>query len=836
MCCSAHCCLLFDRIDSVQLYLQVGPLPVPVRLDDSQQDADSRLDRIRKSSTSSDRSTTSMHSQVSGTTAAADDEMEAAGADTGDELNEADPSAASFTSGPRFMLSTANTMTASFTLSQEQIAYLISINHPNIQHHFFASFLTRDHALQLLDGILKQKHGRDGFTSLTSPSPLPTPVVSSTNSPASQTRSLSKESSSGSAERRSAEKIKRAQPTAQSVHSTGESSAGSAIDAPTSHPALHTSDDQHAILLPASASQELPTTLSFSSPSSHTNGVHTQLPSSYSTDAVSAVHHSSRSSAASSAADARFTSTASHSLAVVDDASQTDGGDALSLNDVSPSTLVAAIDFGGPDMQPPLGDFNDSEDSLLLDTTFDMDTLLFFHLFYADQAPFSLHSYHAQRATDSEFKMTTWQDIVHEPATSASNESELKRREVEGDLIRRLSLRMQFVTPVGPPVTRVHRTQRWYATDRMNNAGRLDSCSVTPDITFGDQVYILERMYVERVSSDQSTSDRSETEQVRVRVFGGVRFKSRPWKMKPFIGLIQQRSREDVKAGIEQWEVYVKRRMQEEPDKVEACKKRVAVLRGKNTVEQLIPKDRPSTAPIRAAALSTASRVVNVSQQQPASHDVAAPLGSSNNLPASNNRTNTLNPTTSVTTSGMTSTSLSNSLSMQSSAQSSAVARFPLASPSAATSSGGAVNRLMSSGTVIYSALARFLPPAIISHLDSAHAAARRFDNYQRMAALCLILSFLTAASVGPASRWFAVFFLLFIGLTAVAVFTRLSAMKLSLDDSHQQLHTVQQLLMAIKLEQERNGAEQKESTSTSKKRPANKPVSNVVIDPMHFK
>ena len=37
---------------------------------------------------------------------------------------------------------------------------------------------------------------------------------------------------------------------------------------------------------------------------------------------------------------------------------------------------------------------------------------------------------------------------------------------------------------------------------------------------------------------------------------------------------------------------------------------------------------------------------------------------------------------------------------------------------------------------------------------------------------------------------------------------------------------------MAIKLEQERSGAEQKESATTVKKRP----VSNVVIDPTHFK
>ena len=62
--------------------------------------------------------------------------------------------------------------------------------------------------------------------------------------------------------------------------------------------------------------------------------------------------------------------------------------------------------------------------------------------------------------------------------------------------------------------------------------------------------------------------------------------------------------------------------------------------------------------------------------------------------------------------------------------------------------------------------------------------------------------------------------------------FGRLRAISAAMDEEQQQLHTVQQLLMAIKLEQERSGAEQKESTT--RKRP--QPVSTVVIDPTHFK
>ena len=850
MCCSLPSLVVLCCV--VQLYVQVGPLPVPVRLDDSQQqDVESiRLDRVRKSSTSSDRSTTSVRSHSS-SSAAADEESEAAAGEVGEEVDEAESTAVTAPSGPRFMLSTANTMTASFTLSQEQIAYLISVNHPNIQHHFFASFLTRDHALQLLDGILKQKHGRDGFTSLSSPSPLPTPAVSSTNSPASQTRSISNKDSSGGSAEKEKKTFKKMLPTAQPVASSAADSATtlSSHGLPSLPSAAATStDDQHAVLLPASASQELPTSLSFSTPTQHSTVIHNQLPSSHSLDVVSAFHHSSRSSSASSAVDTHSTPIPPHSPAGVDDASQTDGGDEWASEDDQPATLVASLDFGGPDMQPPLGDFNDVDDSLLLDTTFDMDATLFFHLFYADNAPFSLHSYHAQRATDSEFKLTRWRDIVEEPPVSAVlSDNEAKRREVEGDLLRRLSYRMQFVTPVGPPVTRVHRVQRWYAADKQHTSARLDSCSVTPDIMFGDQVVILERMYVERLGGEQSAGATAESTagQVRVRVHGGVRFKSRPWKMKPFIGLIQQRSREDVKAGVEQWEQFVKRRMQEEPDKVEACKRRVASLRGKSILEQLLPKCRPANMQPRAVMLSSASRP---QPPQPApSHDTVAASSGSSTRYLLFNRGNSAVPPLATSSSTITSASptapiilsaqstvqpspASRALSVLSSAFTYPANRSAAFAGSAASDSHGSTYWLSVRPSVV-----RLLPSAwsspLVGRMDAASAAVARLDGPQRVAWLCFTLSLLIALLLGPDSRMFAVTFLLFAAILAVSAFSRLSAISASLDESQQQLHTVQQLLMAIKLEQERNGAEQKESTTTKKR-----PVSNVVIDPTHFK
>ena len=823
-------------------------------MDDGGEAESSRAEQVRKSSTSSERSVTSLHSHSSGS-AAADDEDDTAAREGSDETDEpvAAGTAASGLSGPRFMLSTANTMTASFTLSQEQIAYLISVNHPNIQQHFFASFLTRDHALQLLDGILKQKHGRDGFTSLSSPSPLPTPAVSSTNSPASQTRSISRDNTAG-AEKDNKGKTKKALPTAQPVASSVADTATATTTATGT-----TADDQYSMLLPASASQELPTSLSFSTPSHHSTVVHSQLPSSQSVDSVSTFHQSSRASA--TAADSPSTAVP-HSPAAVDDASQTDGGDEWASADEAPASIADTLDFGTADMQPPLGDFNDADDALLLDTTFALDPLLFFHLFYADLAPFSLHSYHAQRATDSEFKMTRWRDIVEEPsmAAAAASQSEAKRREVEGDLLRRLSYRMQFVTPVGPPITRVHRVQRWYVLNKQQqqpSGARLDSCSVTPDIMFGDQVVILERMYVEQLPSEQSTATAEGTDgeqqqqpQVRVRVFGGVRFKSRPWKMKPFIGLIQQRSREDVKAGVEQWEQFVKRKMLEEPEKVEACKKRVAALRVRSGVEQLIPKGQPNHSWKRATTLPVGPRTQ--SSQPSASHEASTSTSTSASSARSllsNNRHTAqpsltslsaitgVSPTPSVAASAQ-SVVLPTPANRSLSALSMASPRSMIASTSGAAGFGG---RAPSQPTPpaywlsVRPTVRRLLPSAssslVIERMDAVSVALSQMDRQQRAALAFFSVALLVALLLGPTNRLFAVSFLLFVGLVSVSAFCRLHGLSAALDEEQQQLHTVQQLLMAVKLEQERSGAEQKESSTKGKR-----PVSNVLIDPTHFK
>ena len=351
---------------------------------------------------------------------------------------------------------------------------------------------------------------------------------------------------------------------------------------------------------------------------------------------------------------------------------------------------------------------------------------------------------------------------------------------MEGDLLRRLSYRMQFVTPVGPPVTRVHRVQRWYAADKLSNVARLDSCSVTPDIMFGDQVVILERMYIEQLSSEPQWAaavDWSDC-QVRVRVYGGVRFKSRPWKMKPFIGLIQQRSREDVKAGVEQWEQFVKRRMQEEPDKVETCRKRVAALRrGKSAIEQLLARRPAGQAQRETSAAPPGSR--SQSSQSILSHDAAA---ASLTLPArfltSDSRSHSAlqHPATSPCSSN-TSAPAAGLLSPANRTQSfvsSSSTSHPVDG-----AAGGAVSRSpplrywLSIRPIVRRLLPSFLSQPLVERMDVASAAVSSLDGSQSAALLFFTLSFLAALLVGPGHRLFALCTLLFIAFLALSVFTR---------------------------------------------------------------
>ena len=801
---AARVALVFDN--ALRVAVQTGPLPVPVKVIDDPPDdlpvpahaasSTSWRERTRRFSNSSRKSEKS-----DGHSPQPDDDVE------GEEGAGGEASTAGSAAQPlvHFTLTTATTLTASFTLSQEQINYLISIQHPNITQHFFASFLTRDHALTLLEGLLKRKHGRDGFTSLSST--LPTPVTSVTTSPALTTRSLAKgdqaqgagggAAGAGSAATAEKERSKWKMPVAQSatasswmayaqsslahLHSVtqGQSTpSASTISTAASTPTIPSSavDDQHSMLLPASASQELPTSLSFSSPP-QSPAPPPSLPSSVSSPSASSLAHppppflpppAPAGSAAEQAED----------------------------EEEATNTLAASIDFGGGDFHPPLGDHRDDEDSPLLDTTFPLSLLHFFHLFFADHAPFGLQAFHAGRANDSEFRVTAWRAVGQEEGggSGGGGVEDPKRREAEGDLIRHIHYRMQFVTPVGPPVTRVHRIQRWYVQDRKAQAegrvlARLDSCSVTPDIMFGDVVLILERMYVEQVSEGGEGVPAC----VRVRVMGGVRFRSRPWKMKPFMGLIQQRSRDDSKKGAEDWEAYARRRMAEEPDRVGRAALKAQRLRGKKGLQQLIGSSQPSSS----AAASAVAQAKEQLQQPTTSHastsSVSAPPPSSHlSLPP---------PAVSAPSGGAAPTAVAGSSSLRSS---SAFSSSPSSLPSAPSAS-----------------------PWPLLSAPALQALWAESEWWHRAAVVTTSVAVLLLLVFGAGSSVFLLSCLCSLLLLHWGVLQRLQRLQSAVDVNRSEVQAVTQLLLAMRSDTEKTQAEERENRKRK--------VSNVVVDPDHF-
>lgn len=773
---AAKVALVFDN--AIRMAVQVGPLPVPVKVQhedntedagQSQSQSQSALsglaglkERARRFSDSSgsQRSRKSERSSDSHSPMPADEEV------AGEENNEPEPTApsATATSAPttRFVLSAQSTMTASFTLSQEQIAYLISIQHPNVAQHFFASFLTRDHALTLLDGILKRKHGRDGFTSLSS-SVQPTPTASASTSPALSSRSLTKEAQAGAA----AEKARMAKmPVAQSVAPptlpSSSSWMSSSLPGPTAaaasaHSTTSSSRVEEAHAAPSlstSASQDLPGSLSFSASSSSSSSSiprfpisHPSLTQSVSSPTVSALRHPIP---APLGATKTSRPNSPRQALSVDELSEEEEEEEV-------NTLVAAIDFGSSDLHPPLGDHSDTEDSPLLDSTFPVSLLAFFHLFLADRAPFSFAAFHAQRPSDSDYRVTRWRDTA-EAGPALSAEAEARRREIEGDLLRHVHYRMQFVTPVGPPVTRVHRIQRWYAPADARPIGRLDSASLTPDITFGDCVIILERMHVEQVSGNEA-----EQLTVRVRILAGVRFRSRPWKMKPFIGLIQQRSREDSKKAADEWEVWARRRMQEEPNKVEMAKRKAVRRSRRSGVEPFLSQRSPAatTADPQSALLpaQSASSSLESSASTVNSSASAGEIGRRWRPPVSAS----LHPGPSWRPSPA----------------------FPVALPSPSTSS-----------------------------------MWTRLDVGQRGGLMALLLSSLCLLQWGPGSRAFALMCVLCVSLLYCTAIHRLDRLQKALEDSNAQLRSIVQLLHSTGGGDDANAQAQAEESEANQTRP----------------
>lgn len=501
---SAKVALVFDN--SLKLYVQTGPLPIPLP---ARKSSDSSRTRVRKLS-EPNMSTGNKESSYSMPLAAGDS------FDRSPALSDTSLSAPPSPKG--FTLGGATTNNASYSLSLEQIAHLISVGHPNITTHFFASFLTRDHALNLLESLLSRRHGRSGFTSLSSLTSIAPAEAPKSYSPSQSSRSIVSHN-------------------AVSSPSSTSSSSHLFASVPTDE------NDADNVIIPLSendqsSKSDTSTTLQWS-------------------DAKIPEHDEPDESVKSAVADALATNGS--------------GVSALPTIPAFSSLRPSTVEFASDVTPPVVTDFNDAIDDIFVDTVFaNMNAALMFHLFLSDRAPFNLAELCASnKPSESEYAMGSWSAT----GASSSDVSTL------GEAVRLVSCKMNIgPSPVGASITRVHRTQRWTTQSSFEGkpAQRLDIVSLTPDLAFGDCIVVIERWYL--IEQDNS---------LRLRISGGVRFKQKPWKMKPFISLIQQRARDDGTKGAQAFKTFAEASVQKTPI-VEAVRSACVSIQHLSPLEKIL--------------------------------------------------------------------------------------------------------------------------------------------------------------------------------------------------------------------------------------------------------
>jgi hypothetical protein len=440
--------------------------------------------------------------------------------------NSAGTAAGAAVSSPYF-LSSIQTTHGSVVLNPAQIQYLISINHPNIQVHFFASFLMRDHALQLLEGLLK-KRITNYFSNNLPPTPAPAPAL-----PLTAQNSQEKAKTTPSSPSSAAQVATAAQATSTSANSS-YSAAGKGGLASFSYDLLGkigvtsakaaVNSDFGAQKAAAAMIHAAGATHNSNSKENNANAgssaANLASPPSATPNSGISSSNSAQSTLPSAVPELNFSLPAETSSKPVKSPA---GSIVASQNS---GEIVDFIDFGSD--IPPLDDYLGWESDEIADHILACTSQRFFQLFLSDSAKFSLREFHCTRP-ETEFRCTPWRENSGNPTT-------------EGQFQRDIAYKMIVPTPVGPPATKVHRTQRYFP---QNNGFLVDSSTVTPDITFGDCIFTLERLICCDLEGKPGFCS--------VKMASGVKFRSKPWRIKPFIGIIKGKTKEDTKKYAESW-------------------------------------------------------------------------------------------------------------------------------------------------------------------------------------------------------------------------------------------------------------------------------------------
>jgi hypothetical protein len=192
-----------------------------------------------------------------------------------------------------------------------------------------------------------------------------------------------------------------------------------------------------------------------------------------------------------------------------------------------------------------------------------MNVKQFWHVFCDDYALFTLRDFHLS-CKDKEVRISRWfPDELFNKDKSVNDDNKLYA-------VRDVAARVSVKSPIGPPTTRLHKVQRLHMTkikekDQDNEPlyqFEIESFCTTPDMPFSDCFYVIDKWVIRDLGNNMC----------KVTMAVGPKFIKKPWKILPFVTIIENRVKAD---GLQLYSDYLTRAqifIDKYPDKVKvAC-------------------------------------------------------------------------------------------------------------------------------------------------------------------------------------------------------------------------------------------------------------------------
>jgi hypothetical protein len=173
----------------------------------------------------------------------------------------------------------------------------------------------------------------------------------------------------------------------------------------------------------------------------------------------------------------------------------------------------------------------------------------FWCLFMADNSPCSLGDFHAERK-NRDVLVTKWKRWKNHTGGGTLGAADLSF--MDCDIVREFSCVMPLSGPIGPDATRLHKVQKLRRVASGAREGPLvvESCTVTPDVPFGDSFQVNVKWEISPLppssGSDQSAG-------IQCRVYAQIEYTKQSWSLGLLSGTINSRGIADTKLFFEAW-------------------------------------------------------------------------------------------------------------------------------------------------------------------------------------------------------------------------------------------------------------------------------------------